>query len=70
MEFFLSLYILLNTILTLCFYLKIYFIIINPWKGVYMAKEKEKNKDKSAFYYLKETYKYGKEKRIYLLCFC
>ena len=34
-----------------------------------MAKEKEKNKDKSAFYYLKETYKYGKEKRIYLFMF-
>ena len=30
---------------------------------------KEKNKDKSAFYYLKETYKYGKEKRIYLSMF-
>lgn len=30
---------------------------------------KEKNKDKSAFYYLKETYKYGKEKRIYLNMF-
>ena len=36
-------------------------------KGVYMAKEK--NNDKSAFYYLKETYKYGKEKRIYLSMF-
>ena len=46
MEFFLSLYILLNVIIVLYFYLKIYFIIINPWKGVYMAKEKEKNKDK------------------------
>lgn len=30
---------------------------------------KEKNNDKSAFYYLKETYKYGKEKRIYLSMF-
>ena len=30
---------------------------------------KEKNKDKSTFYYLKETYKYGKEKRIYLSMF-